>query len=240
MTKWPGPRRVCFSSETDSSRSRPTRPRRGGGSARSRTRSRGQRADEAGLVEDRHAGSRRSTRSATPPRSAMPVIIGVGIVQVWSISGGATISRTGTPPPPLGVGVDGVGVLEGGRPVPDHRLVHRVGGDGAPSPPGGFPMRASSRARKASVSPVVIAHCYHTTTVGTGWGPLASDELGVGQDLDERGAVVGDRRGECVVELVPRRHPHPECTAQLGVRSEVRVVQDRCATRRTRRPAAPW
>ena len=73
-----------------------------------------------------HRGAPDSDSTGEPPRSAMPVIRGVAIVQVWSISGGATISPKRDRCRGLGIGVHRVRILERRRPVPDHRLVHRV------------------------------------------------------------------------------------------------------------------
>ena len=56
------------------------------------------------------------------------------MVHVWSMSGGATIPPNRESGGRVGVDVDGVGVGERGGPVADHRLVHRIGGDGRPAP----------------------------------------------------------------------------------------------------------
>ena len=63
----------------------------------------------------------------------MPVIVGVAIVQVCSISGGATISPKRERGRGVGIDVHRIGVLERRRPVPDHRLVDRVGRERRPA-----------------------------------------------------------------------------------------------------------
>ena len=52
-----------------------------------------------------------------------------------------------------------------------------------------------------------------------------SRQLGVGQDLDQGRAVVGQRPGDRVVELGRLRDPDPQAAAVPGAGREVRVVQ---------------
>ena len=73
----------------------------------------------------------------TPPRSAMPSILGAGIVHVCSMTGGDTMPPNLRLLGELGVEVDRVHVVECIGPVPNHRLVHRIRCDGRLAGPAG-------------------------------------------------------------------------------------------------------
>ena len=79
--------------------SSPTRRRPVGDSGRSRTRSSTRAFRRTPLRRAGRARRRAPPSTGEPPRSAMPVMRGVAIVQVCSISGGATISPKRDAPP---------------------------------------------------------------------------------------------------------------------------------------------
>ena len=73
----------------------------------------------------------------TPPRSAIPSILGAGIVHACSMTGGDTMPPNLRLRGELGVEVDRVHVVECIGPVPDHRLVDRIRRNGRLAGPAG-------------------------------------------------------------------------------------------------------
>ena len=124
VTKRPGPMRVCFSSEIDSEhcRGRDQVPR-----ARASDDSEfpvgGQRRRVSGPVGQRSACELPSATTGDPPRSAIPVITGVAMVQVCNVERGAqpALRKRRSRRLCSGSVIDRVPVPECRRPVTDHR-----------------------------------------------------------------------------------------------------------------------